>query len=265
MIVNDFSQRKVSSYLVSGNYKNVLLKFHHGLGDIISFYPAFEKLQKLYPEISFHLNLHCGQDEVFSCSPNNESLYDIVFEIAFVCNEWAEPQFTKTEYCCLNELGIEPPEIPPRIRKFFSSPLIGTHFFSTCLPNKISCGETVARNISEAITEAGLIPIDTHMKHAYNNPANQSFNWQTCRISEAEANLKNLLGVISRCGGFAGVSSGNFHAAAALLPQETLLFIKTDIPLCTLTRKNILELDAKKYDYGIVNEWLRRTKEKLHR
>lgn len=265
MTIKDFSQRKVASYLDSGNYKKVLFRFHHGLGDAIAFYPVFEEIKRLYPQIDFHLNLHCGQEDMFQCSPSDEKLYDIVFEIAFVCNEWSEPQYTKAEFCCLNELGIKPPEKNPRIRRYFSSPLVGTHFFSTCLPNKISCGETVARNIAEAITEAGLIPIDTHMKHAYNNPVNQSFNWQTCRISEAEANLKNLLGVITRCGGFAGVSSGNFHAAAALLPEETLLFVKTDIPLCTLMRKNILELDAKKYDHGIVKEWLRRTKEKLHR
>lgn len=265
MIVNDFSQRKVSSYLDSGNYKNVLLKFHHGLGDIISFYPAFEKLQKLYPDISFYLNLHCGQDEIFSCSPEDETLYDIVFEIKFSCSEWTHPEYTKAEYCCQEELGIAPPDTAVRMRKYFASPLIGTHFFSTCLPNRLSCDESTAKKITDAIYEAGLIPIDTHMKHENNNPVNNAFSWMNCRIDNAQASLKNLLGVISRCGGFAGVSSGNFHAATALLPEDTLLFIKTDIPVCTLTRKNILELDVKNYDHGIVKEWLQRTKERLHR
>lgn len=261
MIVKDFSSAKVSDYLDTGNHKKALIVFHHGLGDVMMFYPAFMELQRLYPNVDIHLNVRLGQEELFNSSPADESLYDIVFVLTFPCCEWTHPQYTKTEFCCLLELGIKPPRTELSINSKGLGPFVGTHFFSTCLPEQLGCTEAVAHKIHNSILDAGFIPIDTHLKHATHNPGNNNFSWQGCRISDAKASMANLLGVIARCRGFAGVASGNLQAALALLPAERILFLKRGISVKTLTRKDVLEQDIFRYDQGITDEWLSRVSE----
>lgn len=264
MIVRDFSSRKVSDYLASGKYHHVLIKFHHGLGDAIAFIPCFDMLKSTYPSVSFSLGVHCGQNEIFGEVTENESAYDIVFEIGFPCSEWDHPEYTKAEYCCKIELGIPVPNTEPLLEKA-KSPLVGVHFFSTCMPDKLGCPEFIARRIRDQIIDSGLVPIDTHMSHSFDNPVNQKFNWENCTIRDAHASCRNLLGVISGCCGFAGVASGNFHAALSVMPEEDILFIKTDFSVSCLTRKSVLQLDISNYDEGIVRAWLSRVKRRIGR
>jgi len=265
MLIKDFSGRKVSDYLASGRYRKVMIKFHHGLGDAIAFQPCFDALRGRYPDVDFYLHVHCGQDDIFGTCDENESAYDIVFEIGFPCSEWDHPEMTKAEYCCRSELGIPPPSAPPHIDRRFSSPLVGVHYHSTCLPGKLGCSEFVAKRLRDQIIDAGLIPLDTHMSHYFDNPDNRRFGFEHCTIREARATCANLLGVLSVCSGFAGVASGNFHAALALLPVETVLFLKTDFPASRLTRRSVLELDVNNYDESIVNLWLDRVKRGMGR
>ena len=50
----------------SGKFKRVLLTFHHGLGDSISFYyNVLPVIKATYPDIEFFFETHMGQDEWF--------------------------------------------------------------------------------------------------------------------------------------------------------------------------------------------------------
>ena len=265
MLIKDFSNRKVSDYLATGLYHNVLVKFHHGLGDAVAFQPCFDALRHLYPSIRFSLHVHCGQEDIFGTCDESESAYDIVFEIGFPCSEWDHPDMTKAEYCCRRELGIPAPSAFPRIDRVFPSPLIGVHYHSTCMPFQLGCPEVVARRLRDSIIESGLIPLDTHMAHYFDNPDNRRFDWEHCTIRDARASCSNLLGVLGVCAGFAGVASGNFHAALAMLPEDTVLFLKTDFPVSRLTRKGVLQLDVNDYDDEIVRLWLSRVKRRMRR
>lgn len=265
MLIKDFSGRKVSDYLVTGRYRKVLIKFHHGLGDAIAFRPCFDALCARFPSVRFSLHVHCGQEDVFGTCDESESAYDIVFEIGFPCSEWSHPELTKAEYCCRSELGIPAPSAFPILDRRFPSPLIGVHYHSTCMPGQLGCPEFAAKRLRDRIIDSGLIPLDTHMSHYFDNPANRRFGFEHCTIRDAHANCANLLGVLGVCSGFAGVASGNFHAALALLPVETVLFLKTDFPASRLTRKSVLELDVRNYDESVVDLWLDRVKRRIGR
>lgn len=258
-VIRSYIDKKVIDYLNSNIYKKVLFKFHHGLGDAVMWQSLFEELKRLYPNIEIHQHLHLGQDELFKSADSvSETDYDIVFDIGFPMNDSVCDKYTKAEYCCVKELGIEPPNTVIKINKCFTSPFVGVHFFSTCLPGSYSCPEDIAKKIWNAILEKNLIPLDTHMKHVFNNPANKHFSWNTCSIDCAKADIKNLMGVLQTCRGFCGVASGNFNLATTLFDSDKILYIKNTSPVTHITRLPILTIDAKKYDAGVVNEWLDR-------
>lgn len=256
MIVREFSRRKVSDFLSTGNYRRVLIRFHHGLGDVIAFHPCFERLRQLYPAVEIKLHVHCGQEEIFGQVDDDESRYDIVFELSYSCSEWTFPDRTKAENCCMEELGIPPPRPQLKPAGRFPSPLVGLHFFSTCMPQALGCPEEAARRLWRQLVEAELVPLDTHMAHGFDNPENRPYRWADCSIRSAKATLPNLFGTIGCCCGFAGVASGNFHVALTLFPPELVLFLRNDIPAERLTRLPVAQLDVRHYDAGIVRDWI---------
>ena len=260
MIVRDFTRRKVSDFLSTGNYRRALIRFHHGLGDAIAFYPCFERLRQLYPAVDLKFHVHCGQEEIFGQADDGEAGYDIVFELPYPCSEWTHPERTKAENSCIEELGISPPAPALALPKRFPSPLVGLHFFSTCMPQTLGCPEDAARRLWRQLIDAELVPLDTHMSHYFDNPENRPFQWADCAIRSAKATLPNLIGTIGCCCGFAGVSSGNFHVALALFPPELVLFLRNDIPAERLTRLPVAQLDVRNYDAGIVRDWISRIK-----
>ena len=259
MLVKNYTDKKVIDYLNTGNYKKVLFKFHHGLGDAVMWQPLFIKLKELYPNIEMRQHLHLGQEELFeSAKTDREQDYDIVFDIVFPMNDHVCDKYTKAEYCCKQELGIDPPNTIIKINKKFDAPFVGVHFFSTCIPKSYGCPENIAKNIWDSIIEHNLVPIDTHMKHKYNNAENKHFKWNTCSIDCCKADIHNLVSVIQSCRGFCGVASGNFNLATSLINSDKILYIKNKSPINHITRLSILSLDVNNYDQGVVNEWLSR-------
>lgn len=262
-IVKEYKTKKVSDYLDTGLYKKVLIKFHHGLGDAVMFQPCYEALKNKYPDIKFYLHTHLGQEALFGSCDDNVSLYDIIFEISFPCSEWSGGKYTKAEYCCIQELGIVPKLGDPFLDRV-PSPLVGVHFISTCC-SSLCCNEDVAKRLHDQIMSSGLIPINTHMEHPTADKNKPIFSWDTCSIRDSTATCENLLGVLSSCSGFAGVASGNFQLASAIMPEDVLLYIKTDFSVKRLTHKNILELDAKNYDESVVARWINNINKHINR
>lgn len=259
--ITSYNGRKVSDYLSTGKYKSALFVFHHGLGDCVMWEPVFEELKRLYPAINIQQSVHCGQENLFRSAPTDTNLYDITFVLGFPCNEHSHPEYTKAEYCCKVELGIPAPATVIKINKVFPSPFVGTHFFSTSNPVTYGVKEDVARKVHDTILEAGLIPIDTDMRHIWANSYNKKFEWNTCAIDKAKADTRTLAGVIQRCRGFCGSASGNLLLATTLLPVHRILYLKQNLPLNTFTRLPLLVLDTHKYDKGVIVEWIERIKE----
>ena len=224
--------------------------------------PLFIKLKELYPNIEMKQHLHLGQDVLFnSAKSDREEDYDIVFEIGFPMNDHVSHMYTKAMYCCVQELGIDPVNALVKFKRVIASPLVGVHFFSTCLPDTYGCPENIAHKIWDAILDANLIPIDTHLKHTYNNPKNIRFDWNTCSIDCANADVLKLIGVLQRCAGFCGVASGNFNIATMLMPVDKLLFIENKSGLNHIYRMDALSVNVNKYDSGVVTEWISRLKD----
>ena len=260
MVVSDFSKMKMSDYLDTGKYKNVLILFHHGLGDAVIFHATcLCSLKKKYPDILFHFSTSNGQEKMFGKIDETVSKYDICFKISFPCSDWGQRDETKYEKCARTELGIDITEqdwsspIPAR------TPFVGVHFNSTCAP-QMNCPIHYARKLYEQIKEAGLIPIDTHMRHCNDNKKSIVYDFQSSmRIDNLPASLDTLLGVISTCRGFAGVPSGNITLAHIIFRHhpERILYMTSDWPSRRTTREPVLEVNIRKpYDKHIVNEWI---------
>ena len=258
MIVRNFKGQKVADMIRQHGYRRVLLRLHHGLGDAVMFYSRiFRKLKQEFPRVEFYLDTHCGQEELFGDPDRNEAAYDVVFEIGMPCCEWDSRCDTKAERCAFEEIGIAPGPEDYTMPRRWSSPLVGVHFFSTC-SRELCCPERLARDIWEMTAEAGMIPIDTHMKHGFAEPKNVPWTWETSNIYSAPATVRKLFGLIGSCAGFAGVVSGNLWAALSTLPPDKILVICTEFSVKRITRLPVHELnvrDGKRLD--VVERWLR--------
>ena len=257
MIVKDFKEQKVAELIRQCGYRRVLLRLHHGLGDAVMFYARiFRKLEQEFPDVEFALDTHCGQEEIFGTPDRNEDAYDVVFEIAMPYCEWDSRGDTKAERCAAEEIGVTPAPEDYTLPRRWSSPLVAVHFFSTCLRN-LCCPELLAKDIWNRIICAGLIPIDTHMKHGFAEPKNVPWSWETCRIFDAPATMRKLFGVIGSCAGFAGVISGNLFAALSAMPPEKIIVICPDFSVRRITRLPVHELNPRDGNWPeTVDLWL---------
>lgn len=263
MLIQDFKDKKACEYLDTGNYKRVLIIFKHGLGDAIMFYgTCYKALVAKYPNISFTYSTHCGQEEMFGKVDNDPDHYDIAFKFKYPCAEWDNGNETKNEKCARVEIGLEMPlEEDYTLPKTFQSPLVGLHFNSTCL-SKMNTPYDFAKKLWNQILDAGLIPIDTHMRHMYDNKKSIVHDFeQSRRIDNVPATIGKLLGLMSTLRGFAGVSSGNLFCACSILPPSRILYLLSEFSIRKSLHLDVLEINTRKpYDAGIVKEWLDRLK-----
>lgn len=259
MLIRDYSSRKVCDYLDTGKYRRVLLIFRHGLGDSIMFYSTcYKALIAKYPNISFTYSTHCGQEEVFGKVDTNPDHYDIAFEFAYPCSEWGQINETKSEKCARVEIGLHGPlKEDYSVPGSYPTPLVGVHFNSTSCPS-LDASKEVARRLWNQILESGLIPIDTHMRHMYDNKRSVVHDFeQSRRVDNVQASVPNLIGLIGSLRGFAGVPSGNLVCAMAVLPARKILFMSSDYPMDRITRLDCFEMNLRKpYDAVLVGEWL---------
>ena len=255
-LIRDFKTQKVKDYLDTGLYSTVLLRFYHGLGDTVMFQPDLIALRDMYPTIDIDLEVRYGQEELWTSHKPSDKHYDAIFEIGFPMSEYSHPEYTKGEWCCIAELGITPPKALYKYSEKLKSPLVGMHFFSTCMPDKLGIKEDVAHKIRDRILNAGLIPIDTNMRHPTFNNRNKKFSWNTCAIEDAKASCKTLVGVLQRCCGFVGCVSGNFNLATAVMPAERILFLNTSFPAERLTRHPVLQLNVHQWDDKVLDKWI---------
>lgn len=260
MLISDFSSRKVCDWLDTGNYRRVLIIFHHGLGDAVMFWATcFKTLQKRYPAIEFTYATHLGQEDIFGKVNENPEHYDIAFKFRYPCSEWGSRDETKSEKCAREELGLPLPLVEEySLPVSFKSPLVGLHFNSTCCSH-LNMPAEFGRRLWNQIQDAGFIPIDTHMRHQNDHPDKSIvFDYEKCRrVDNVPATIDKLLGLIGCLRGFAGVPSGNIACALAMMPAERVLYLSSEFGKSRLIHLNCFEMNVKKpYDAGIVKDWL---------
>jgi len=234
-----YNKLRLVNLLGTGEYRSVLFKFYHGLGDAISFYcNVLPVLRARYPWVKFYFDTERGQEEMFGTVSQNEEDYDLSVFVQFPCSEWEhDTDETKAEKCLRVEMGIEDEkqcdvyEMPHH----YHSPLVGVHFHSTS-SESLSVDYDTAHTVWFEIMNAGLIPIDTHFSHPGATLRPERFDFCTRNVADCNANMRSLFGLLGTLRGFIGVASGNFWAALTCLPPERIMYLETDFPVTKLTR-----------------------------
>lgn len=251
--IENYNEKKVVDYLEDG--QKVLLRFGHGLGDCLLFMPVFWHLKELYPKVHFDLYLESGQEEIFNSVPVGEGdEYDLIFTLHFPMSEGTD--LTKSQKCCVDELGIEPiTEVAQLPQK--RSPIVAVHFHGTALPNAVGCPEPIAKQIWADIIKAGKIPMECHFEHMFHNPANAKYPFVTNTCRGCEPNLHSLIGLLQHSFAFIGVASGPFVVGLSTMPQR-MLYLEKAHKLTSYTRYPVPTIDIKKdYTEGYVYQWLK--------
>lgn len=259
-------EKKLSSYLDEGKYKKVLIIFWHGLGDVIQFLNVYDKLKELYPDIHFDIALQKGLDQetiipdavLITDLKNIEEGYDLTVLINFPVE--VDPKLTKSELCCKEELGIELVSGHKKLPEF-PSPLVAVHFCLTALPGLANPTQEIANKIWTEVHDAGLIPIECHFHHTFDNPENKVFPFVDATVRGCQAKISSLLGLLKISRAFIGVVSGPFHSAMSILSPERILYLEKDIPLERFTHLPVAKIDLKNYKDGKVLNWLKNIKE----
>ena len=260
MLIKDFNDRKVCDYLDTGAYRNVLIRFRHGLGDAVMFYcTCLKALRRRYPDIRFAYSTHLGQEDIFGRPDDNPDHYDIAFEIVYPMSEWDPGAETKSEKCARLELGLPLPLAEEySLPRSYPSPLVGLHFNVTCLPF-MDATEEFGRRLWTQVVEEGLIPVDTHMRHYYDNKSKSIIHpFEQCRrVDDIPATTDKLLGLLSCLRGFAGVPSGNLACALALMPPHRVMYLTSAFAASKQTHLGVFEMNiTKPYDAVLVKDWL---------
>lgn len=248
----------------------VLLIFWHGVGDLVMFLPIYDELRYQFPFVTFTIGLAKGLtheqalpldmeyhlltgDEVNETTENLP--YDIAAKITFPMNE-GQDVYTKTEFCCIHEIGIEPISGHGDLHTGVNR-LVGVHFNITCLPDACNPDSETAEKIWNDILAAGYIPIETHFEHLFHNPVNLKFDFVDATVRRARPQVSSLVGLIRSCAAFVGVVSGNFHVAMSTLPAKNVMLLEKDFKKEHFTKQPINTADLKNYN-GEVKRWLDR-------
>jgi len=251
-MIDNFKEKKVVDYLKDG--QKVLFRGHNGIGDLIMWLPAYEKLKEEYPNVDFHLYLESGQEELWGDERNKDSEdYDLVFSLNFPMSEGSD--LIKTQKCCKEEIGIEPPEQEFAELPKCESPFIAVHLQGTALPNSVNCPEVIAKQIWQEIKDFGKVPVEVMYQHCWHNPANVKYEFIDMSVRNYKATISNLIGTIQHSWATIAVASGPLVISLSVMPERTL-YLEKSHPLKTYTKKDIAKVDINNYQIGSVKKFL---------
>lgn len=268
LIVEAKDGKRLTEYLDTGLYKNVVLPSWHGVGDLVMFMAPVEYLRKKYKDIKIDVGLAKGlQEEVFFKGyvllegDWRDTIKSSDYDLAFICDMPLEDANdltkTKAEVCCEKELGIPPICGHLHIK---SKPIVGVHFHNTSVGSVANCPEEIASKVWNEIVEAGCMPLETLFRHGFHNPANEKFSFVTNNCREWPADLSSLIAVLGHCDYFIGAVSGNFHLALSLLPYQRVALLENRLKAEHFTKLPIQTFDIYNYKEGSVKQWLEHTR-----
>jgi len=275
ILITGYGRSKVGDYLRKQRPSRVCLVFWHGLGDLVMFITTFYKLRKmfLYVQIDIALQEGTGQealvrDAVLIKNPNKPvEGYDYTFQIHYPMSEHLNGRWTKNEWCCIQELGIDPISSYPNFKtlvepkKLRGKYMAALHYQATALPKQCNPTKKVAHEIWADVLEAGFMPIEAFFKHAWYNPVNEKFDFipdrQTAR--NAPASIPKLIKLLQSCYASICVASGNLPMSLAIMPKRTM-YLERAFPIETYTKMGVSSVNVDKYSDGAVKTWLKNLK-----
>lgn len=268
MIVTGYQRLKVADYLRRERPRRVCLIFWHGLGDLVMFMTTFYKLRKMFPDTQIDIAFQDGvgqevliRDAVLVKNPNRAvDGYDYTFQIHYPMSEHMDGGWTKNEWCCMQELGIEPISSYPMLKKLRgrdSRKLVAVSFQATALPDDCNPTEGVAQQIWKEVGEAGFIPIEAFFKHVYFNPVNEKFPFipGAWTVRGAKPTVVKLVKLLQACEANISVSTANFHMGMAIMPKRTM-YLQKKFALASYTKDDVASVDINEYEEGGVRSWL---------
>jgi hypothetical protein len=266
-------QKKLSDYIRELDPKKVALCSGHGLGDQIMIIEPIRKLCQTFPDIEFTLvlqdglgfqelaqDLPCKSIYVNDMSYNRTDVnygYDIIADVDFCMNE-GQQVWTKGQWACIHELGIEPNEvIYPKLTSG-KNRLILCQFFITCLPDSCNADYDTAKQIWNDILEAGYIPMEMYFTHVFSNPVNAKYDFIDSTTRKCQPKISSLVGLIESAAGVISVVTGNLHVCLANKEPERIFFLEKDFKLESFIKNNtIARANVREYK-GEVKEWLKK-------
>ena len=228
-IFSNFTQKRAVD--IARDHKRVLVDFAHGLGDTVMFLPAFEDFRAALPSVQVDLLTHFGQDEVFGKKDAVYKDYDVVFTLPYDMAE--NSGLTKTEACCVRELGISPVEVKKKLNSSWyrtahpelfksdeqfqrDSPYVLLAFQSTALPDPCNCPLELAETLWREVESVGKIPVECHFQHCFANPRNVAYPFVgNSTTRKLPASVKLLSNVVKTSFAFVGVATGSTVVAMA--------------------------------------------------
>jgi len=253
--------------LIDDDTKRVLLFFWHGLGDAIMFQEPLRALREQFPDVQFDITVEegLGQEVILpgavcikdgDFSDSRFDVYDFICQINMPMSE-AQDEYTKAEWCCITELGIEPVSGHPQPPDMMTKGLVAVHFHLTALPDSGNVPEDVAEQIWVEIAAADYIPMETLIQHKWHNPANERYDICRRHIREWPADIYTLATLLSSCKAYIGSAGGNFHLALTVLPPERIMVLERDFTAPMYTHEPVTRVNIKEYENGTVEKWLR--------
>ena len=267
-VIEPLKEKHKLIHYLNKDVKKVLLFAWHGLGDIIMLMKPFDKLKELYPDIHFDLALAkgLGQEEIYKdallveagetkdFSGDRFKDYDVIARINMPMNE-SQTQYTKGEWCCIHELGINP-VWGHRKPNIINNRLVACHFQITCLPGSATVPSNIAEKVWKEIIDSEYIPIETLMEHTFHNPANKKYDFIDRHVRNIKPKISTLAGLIQNCSAFIGGVSGNFHVALSVLPPERICLLEKDFTAPSFTKHDIKRINIKEYKDGEIKKWI---------
>jgi len=268
--LKDEEGRKLVDF-ITPEVKNVLLFFWHGLGDAIMFQEPLAALREQFPGVLFDVTVEegLGQEDVLPGAvllsigdagefnwnhvPEHFEKYDLIAKINMPMSE-GQDDYTKSEWCCLTELGIEPVCGHPPLAQI--ARLVGVHFHLTALPESGGIPYDIAKQVWGEIIEAGFTPIELLMKHKWHNPANEKYDFVNRHIRDWPAEIPVLAALLQACEAYIGSLGGNFHLALSVTPPEGIMPLERDFTAPMYTKESVTRVNIKEYENGTVREWL---------
>lgn len=271
MLISDPLNDKVLlvEHLKDPTIKRVGICFWHGLGDCVQFLVILRKLCELYPDKEFTLCLVKGLTHENILLPSDKFIliegkdvedpsslpFDLFAKIHFPMSEH-QLKYTKSEWCCLYEIGIDPVaghgEVKPCPTR-----LVCVSFQITCLPDSANPDEATAAVIWDDVLAAGAIPLECHFQHVFHNPVNAKFPFIDATVRRCRPKVSSLIGLLSHSSAFVGVVSGPFHVALSVLPPERILLLEKDFKRECFTKLPIATANLRDYK-GEVKSFLER-------
>lgn len=259
---NKFTDRKITIKDYCKDGAKILILYPHGLGDVLMFYPYFKKFKSLYPNCVIDIKVN---ELIKSMFPPvmNENDYDYVVWIPAYFNEVEKNcLMTKPECNAVLDLGIEyQKELQYTECIEASGNIVGFSFFNSFHPKEINCPYEIAKKLWKIVEDNGLIAIDLFVpkEKSASKPLNQKYDFVDWSMRTKGIGIQKMIGLMGSLAGMASVATGNFHFGMTVYPDR-VLYIEKDFSYKKFTNKEILCLNVKKPDYGIVNEWINRIK-----